>query len=98
MFTWNYRVFTVKSECRDFKFMGIACIPVIPVILKSQHSYFHCNICREFFLQINFPPMKALNFTLKSECGDFKITGIAGIHAIPINLKSRRSDFPAESL
>ena len=34
----------------------------------------------------------------KSECGYFKITGIAGIHAIPINLKSLHSDFPAESL
>ena len=34
MFTGNYRDFTGKSECRDFKFMGIACIPAIPVILK----------------------------------------------------------------
>ena len=37
-------------------------------------------------------------FTLKSECGDFKITGIAGIHAIPVNLKSLHSDFPVEFL
>ena len=35
MFTGNYRDFTGKSECGDFKFMGIACIPAIPVILKS---------------------------------------------------------------
>ena len=28
--------------------MGIACIPAIPVILKSPHSDFHCSICREF--------------------------------------------------
>ena len=48
MFTGNYRVFAGKSECGDFKFMGIACIPAIPVILKSPHSDFHCNICREF--------------------------------------------------
>ena len=34
----------------------------------------------------------------KSECGYFKITGIAGIHTIPMNLKSLHSDFPAESL
>ena len=34
----------------------------------------------------------------KSDCGDFKNTGIAGIHAIPINLKSLHSDFPVESL
>ena len=48
MFTENYRVFARKSECGDFKFMGIACILAIPVILKSPHSDFHCNICREF--------------------------------------------------
>ena len=51
MFTGNYRDSTGKLECRDFKFMGITCIPTIPVILKSPHSYFHCNICKEFFLQ-----------------------------------------------
>ena len=48
MFAGIYRDFAGKSECRDFKFMGIACIPAIPVILKSPHSDFHCNICREF--------------------------------------------------
>ena len=46
MFAGNYRDSTGKLECRDFKFMGIACIPAIPVILKSPHSDFHCNICR----------------------------------------------------
>ena len=34
----------------------------------------------------------------KSDCGDFKNIGIAGKHAIPINLKSLHSDFPAKSL
>ena len=29
MFAGIYRVFTGKSECGDFKFMGIACIPAI---------------------------------------------------------------------
>ena len=29
---------------------------------------------------------------------NFKITGIEGIHAIPLNLKSLYSDFPAKSL
>ena len=48
MFAGNYRDSTGKLECRDFKFMGIACIPAIPVILKSPHSDFHCNICRKF--------------------------------------------------
>ena len=50
MFTGNYRDSTGKSECRDFKFMGIACIPANPVFLKSLQSDFHCNICREFDL------------------------------------------------
>jgi hypothetical protein len=36
MFTGNYRDFTGKLECRDFKFMGIACIPAIPVIFKTH--------------------------------------------------------------
>ena len=34
MLTGNYRDSTGKSECRDFKFMGIACIRAIPVVLK----------------------------------------------------------------
>ena len=46
---WGYPTLVVrKSECGDFKFMGIACYPKIPVILKSPHSHFHCNICGEF--------------------------------------------------
>ena len=48
MFTGVYKVFTGKSECRDFKFMGIAFIPAIPEILKYPHSDFHCDICRDF--------------------------------------------------
>ena len=48
MFTGIYRDSAGKSEWGDFKFMGIACTPAIPVILKSPYSYFHCNICREF--------------------------------------------------
>ena len=51
MFTGVYKVLAEKSECGDFKFMGIACTHAIPVILKSPHSDFHCNICREFGLQ-----------------------------------------------
>ena len=45
MFAGIYGGFIGKSECGDFKFMGIACNPVI---LKSPYSDFHCNICREF--------------------------------------------------
>ena len=48
MFAGNCRDFAGKSECRDFKFMEIACIPAIPVILKSPHFDFHCNSCMEF--------------------------------------------------
>ena len=48
MFAGNCREFAGKSECRDFKFRGIACIPAISVIFKSPHSDFHYNICREF--------------------------------------------------
>ena len=41
MFTGIYKDSAGKSECGDFKFMGIPCIPAIPVILKSPHSDFH---------------------------------------------------------
>ena len=34
VFAGIYRDFARKSECRDFKFMGIACIPAIPVIFE----------------------------------------------------------------
>ena len=37
MFAGNYRDSTGKSECRDFKFMGIACIPAIPVTFKTRN-------------------------------------------------------------
>ena len=46
-----YGVFVGKSECGDFKIMGIACIPAIPVILKSPHSDFYCKNCRELLVQ-----------------------------------------------
>ena len=51
MFTGNYRVFAGKSECGDFKFMGIACIPTIPVNLKSPHSDFKVKIVGILTLQ-----------------------------------------------
>ena len=51
MFTGNYRDFAGKSECRDFKFMGIACIPAIPVILKTPHFDFHVKIVEILTLQ-----------------------------------------------
>ena len=34
MFAGIYRDFVGKSECGDFKFTGIACIPEIPVIFE----------------------------------------------------------------
>ena len=38
MFTGIYRVSTGKSECGDFKFTGIACIPAIPVIFEVNQK------------------------------------------------------------
>ena len=38
----------LKHNNMHINIMGIACIPAIPVILKSPHSDFHYNICREF--------------------------------------------------
>ena len=51
MFTGNCRDSAGKSECRDFKFMGIARIPAIPVIKKSPHSVFHVKIVGILTLQ-----------------------------------------------
>ena len=53
IFTTPYsdRDFAGKSECGDFKFMGIACIPAIPVILKSPHSDFNVKIVGILTLQ-----------------------------------------------
>ena len=36
MVAGNYRDSTGKSDCRDFKLMGIACIPAIPVTFKTH--------------------------------------------------------------
>ena len=38
MFAGIYRDFAGKFECRDFKFTGIACIPVIPVIFEVNQK------------------------------------------------------------
>ena len=51
MFARIYRDFAGKLECRDFKFMGIAYIPEIPVILKSPHSDFNVKIAGILTLQ-----------------------------------------------
>ena len=50
MFTGIYRDSVGKSECGEFKFMGIACIPAI-VILKSSRSDFHVKIVGILTLQ-----------------------------------------------
>ena len=39
-----------------------------------------------------------VNIIIEIRAWNFIITGIAGIHAIPINLKSLHTDFPVESL
>ena len=38
MFGGIYRDFAGKSECGDFKFTGIACIPAIPVIFEVNQK------------------------------------------------------------
>ena len=38
MFGGIYRDFAGKSECGDFKFTGIACIPLIPVIFEVNQK------------------------------------------------------------
>ena len=40
-----------EIRVRDLKFMGIACISAIPVILKPSHSDFHCKNCKELLVQ-----------------------------------------------
>ena len=37
-FAGIYRDFAEKSECGDFKFTGIACIPAIPVIFEVDQK------------------------------------------------------------
>ena len=51
MFAGIYGGFIGKAECGDFKFMGIARIPAIPVIKKSPHSDFHVKIVGILTLQ-----------------------------------------------
>jgi hypothetical protein len=51
IFTGIYRDSAGKWECRDFKFMGIAYIPAIPVILNSPYSDFHVKIAGILTLQ-----------------------------------------------
>ena len=51
MFTGIYRDSAGKLERGEFKFMGIACIPAIPVILKSPYSDFHVKIVGILTLQ-----------------------------------------------
>ena len=67
MFTGVYRVSAGKSECGDFKFMGIACIPTIPVIfyVKILCGLLISTLNYDFFFKFPY------NF-----CGDFRIPAI----------------------
>ena len=50
MFAGIYRDFAGKSECGDFKFMGIECIPAIPVIFEVNKNYgsmYTANVCSD---------------------------------------------------
>ena len=83
MFTGVYRVSAGKSECGDFKFMGIACIPAIPVIFDVN------TLCGLLISTLNYDFFPNF-FTI--------FVGIVGIQAIPINLKSPHLDFPVKTL
>ena len=74
MFSGIYRDFAGKSECGDFKFTGIACIPAIPVIFEVNQKKVWTFYIYTLFRFFKFPN----NF-----CRDFKFTGIACIPAIP---------------
>ena len=62
MFAGIYRDFEGKSECGDFKFTGIACIPAIPVIFEENQkkvwTFYIYSLLRFFKFPYNF-------------CGDF---------------------------
>ena len=60
MFAGIYRDFAGKSECGNFKFTGIACIPAIPVIFEVNKTKVW-TLLRFFKLPYNF-------------CGDFRHT------------------------
>ena len=45
MFAGIYRDFAGKSECGDFKFTGIACIPAIPVIFEVNQKKCGLFVC-----------------------------------------------------
>ena len=69
------------------------------MLQKYQQGLFFYMISQHFMWGIQIvSSQNPYNFTWKSECGYFKITGIACIHTILINLKSLHSDFTAESL
>ena len=65
MFVGIYRDFAGKSECGDFKFTRIACIPAIPVIFevnqKKVWTFYIYTLLRFFKFPYNF-------------CGDFRRT------------------------
>ena len=69
MFIGIYRVSAGKSECGDFKFMGIACIPAIPVFFevnqKKVWTFYIYTLLRFFKFPYYF-------------CGDFRQ------HVIPV--------------
>ena len=59
MFAGIYRDFAGKSEYRDFKFTGIACIPAIPVIFEVNQKkvwtfYIHRDLSGSTHVQIGF--------------------------------------------
>ena len=62
-----YRDFVGKSEYGDFKFMGIACIPAIPVIFDVN------TLCGLLISTLNYDFLFKFPYNF---CGDFRIPAI----------------------
>ena len=45
---WDLQGVYREIRVQGFQIYGDCPLPKIPVILKSPHSHFHCNICGEF--------------------------------------------------
>ena len=57
MFAGIYRDFAGKSECGDFKFTGIACIPAIPVIFEVNQKgvdFLYIHFIKIFQISLKF--------------------------------------------
>ena len=81
----------------SLKFTGNPCkFAWIPPKIRLLHGFPTSNAGNSHSIPVKANSLQILQW--KSECEDFKITGIVGIHATSQNLKSLHSDFPAKTL